>query len=76
MRWAERSVTIDEMMQVKRIMMTTPLSICSSTSGFPSAVFNPMPTITMAMAPAACADDRPNIMCADDNGRRKTKLER
>ncbi len=70
MRWADHSVTMDEMTQVKRIMMTTPLSMLSSTRGCPCASFRLMPTRTMAMAPAAWADVRPNIMCPDEMGNR------
>ena len=50
---AEASVTSDEIIQVKRIMITMPFSILSSTKGIPSAVFSRMPTITIAIAPAA-----------------------
>ena len=36
--------------------------------GSPSAVLSRMPTMAMAMAPAAWADVRPNIMWPDDSG--------
>ena len=58
------SVISDEIMQVKRIMMTMPLSMSLLTMGWPSDIINCMPTITMAMAPAAWAEVRPNIMLA------------
>ena len=65
------SVMSDEMTQVKSIMMTMPLSITSSMRGLPLAVVMFMPTMTMAMAPAAWAEVRPNIMCPANVGRRK-----
>ncbi len=65
------SVMMDDMTHVKRIMMTMPLSIASSTSGLPLSVVMFMPTMTMAMAPAAWAEVRPNIMCPDNVGKRK-----
>ena len=57
-----------EMIQVKRIMMTTALSICASTSIKPLICGKRMPTITMAMAPAAWAEVRPNIMLPEEMG--------
>ena len=56
MVWAARWVIIVEMIQVTRIIITTPLSMSSLTN------CSLMPTITMAIAPAAWADVRPNIM--------------
>ena len=69
---AARSVTMVEMMHVKSIIITTPLSISSVTSGTPGSTSIFMPTITMAMAPAACADVSPNIILPDDTGRRNS----
>ena len=60
--WAAPSVTSVEMMQVKRIMMMTPLSTSSPMRNSPGAVSMFMPTMTMAMAPAAWAEVSPNIM--------------
>ena len=57
-----------DMTHVKSIIITTPLSISSSTRYTPGEVSMRMPTITMAMAPAACADVSPNIMLPDDMG--------
>ena len=74
--WAERSVTMVEMMHVKSIIITTPLSISSVTSGTPGSTSIFIPTISMAMAPAACADVRPNIILPDDTGRRNSQLAR
>ena len=68
------SVIIDDMMHVKSIIMTMPLSMSSLTSDCPGAVSMFMPIISMAMAPAACADVRPNIMLPDDIGRRNSLL--
>ena len=62
------------MMQVNRIMITTPLSMLSSTSCTPGDTSVFMPTITMAMAPAAWADVRPHIMCPHFIGILKWKL--
>ena len=73
---AEASVMREEMMQVNRIMMTIPFSIRSSTTGIPSAVFSFMPTITMAIAPAAWAEVSPNIMCDAARGNLKSHPDR
>ena len=62
------SVMMVDMTHVKSIIITTPLSISSSTRYTPGEVSMRMPTITMAMAPAACADVSPNIMLPDDMG--------
>ena len=70
---ADRSVTKEEMMHVKRIMMTTPFSMSSPTNGCPVGEARRMPTITMAMAPAAWAEVNPNIMCPDDTGMWKSR---
>ena len=56
------SVIIVEMMQVMSIMMTTPFSISLFTKYCPGATSRRMPIITIAMAPAAWAQVKPNIM--------------
>ena len=71
------SVTMVLMMQVKRIIMTTPLSAVWSMRNvpLPGASSISMPTITIAMAPAACADVSPNIMFPAAHGSRITRHE-
>ena len=72
--WAACSVTIVEMMQVKRIIMMMPLSTSPPMRYCPGAVSICIPTMAMAMAPAAWAEVSPNIMWPDDSGRRKRML--
>ena len=71
---AAASVTSVDMMHVKRIMMMTPFRMSSFTRYPPSLVLMFIPTMTMAMAPAAWAEVRPNIMLPDERGMRKKKL--
>ena len=65
-----RSVIRVEMTQVTRIIITTPLSMSSFTS------CSRMPTITMAMAPAACAVVRPHMRCPEESGKRNCRHAR
>ena len=67
---AARSVIIVEIMHVTRIISTTLFSMSSVTSGLPGSSSTRIPIISMAMAPAACAEVSPNIMLPDDFGRR------
>ena len=67
---AARSVIIVEMMHVTRIMSTTLFSMSSVTSGLPGSSSTRIPIMSMAMAPAACAEVSPNIMLPDDFGSR------
>jgi len=73
---AADSVIIVDMMHVKRIIITTALSISSFTSTCPGAVSILMPTIIMAIEPAACAEVSPNIMLPDESGRRNRRADR
>ena len=58
----------DEMMHVKRIIRTTPLRTSLSRSVWPGDTSNPMPTMTMAMAPAAWAEVSPNMRSPHSRG--------
>ena len=69
------SVTSELITQVKRIMITTPLSMLVSTRYSPGPVESFIPTITMAMDPAACAEVSPNIILPYAQGRLNTALE-
>ena len=70
------SVIRVEMIQVTSIIRTTPLSMVSLTKYWPGATSKRMPTITIAMAPAAWADVRPNIMLPSALGSRNSRLDR
>jgi len=72
---AALSVTMVEMTQVKSIISTTPLSSVSSIIDTPPGEASFMPVISMAMAPAACAEVRPNIMLPDVHGSRSATDE-
>ena len=70
------SVIRVETMQVTRIMRMTPLSMSSVMRYWPAPTSSFMPTMTMAMAPAAWADVSPNIMLPSALGMRKSRLDR
>ena len=70
-----RSVIRVLITQVKRIIITTPFSISSLMRYTPGDTSRRMPTITMAMAPAAWAEVRPNIMLPSALGRRNNRLD-
>ena len=72
---AALSVIMVETIQVTSIISTTPFSISLFTSITPGATSMRMPTMVMAMAPAAWADVRPNIMWPSALGRRKMMAE-
>ena len=63
------SVIRVEMMQVTSIIRTL-------TKYWPGATSKRMPTMTIAMAPAAWADVRPNIMLPSALGSRNSRLDR
>ena len=73
---ADCSVTMVEMMHVNNIIITTAFSISSSTRMAPLGIFMRMPTITIAMAPAAWAEVRPNIMLPDEGGSLNSQHDR